>query len=378
MRILILLTNPFKPDPRVHMEAKALAEAGHDVIILAWDRGENYPEEEQVDGFKIKRIRAPASYGNPRDYALGFFKYYAGVLKHLRKERYDAIHANDFDTLPLGYFAKLLHRIPVIYDAHDHYTSMIQDVIPEKITRFLRGVEFFISKRVDGRIAATEALGNVLFPGMEFVTVMNAKDLSEYQIDPDEIEHLREKFDVQDKFVIVYIGILKIWEPIPQLIKAVRSMDDVFLILGGDGPHRDVILEMLKGAKNIKYIGWVNKKDIPKLTMLSDLTVLPSDNKKEYTRVAVGNKILEGMAAGKPVIAGKGTEGGRIVTECDCGLVCDFEDVECIKESIRKVKEDSVLYKKFSENAKKCAKNTYNWDVMKRRLLSLYSRIQAH
>lgn len=35
---LMLLANPYRPDPRVRIEAKALADAGHRVTILAWSR----------------------------------------------------------------------------------------------------------------------------------------------------------------------------------------------------------------------------------------------------------------------------------------------------------------------------------------------------
>jgi len=377
MNVLMLLTNPFKPDPRVHMEAKSLVSAGHKVTILCWDRGENYPREEVVDGIKIIRLRAKAAYGMPKDYALGYLKYNLRVLEFTKGASFDAVHANDFDTLPLAFLLKKLHGWKVVYDAHDHYSSMISDVMPARVAKFVRWIEKILAKRVDARIAATEALGRVLFSTMPFSTIMNAKELGDYKIDKDKIESLRSEFGLEGKFVIVYIGILKIWEPIPQLIEAVKTNPNVYLLLGGDGPHKDIILGKISDAQNIKYIGWVKKEDIPKYTVLSDIIVLPSDNKKEYTRIAVGNKILEGMAAGKPIIAGKGTEGGRIVKDCKSGMVCEFSDVECISKSIEKLRTDKELYEFFAKNSKRCAESKYNWAEMERRLVSLYSSLQT-
>ena len=45
-KVLMLLTNAFDPDPRVHHEAKALVESGYDVTILCWDRDYKTPAYE--------------------------------------------------------------------------------------------------------------------------------------------------------------------------------------------------------------------------------------------------------------------------------------------------------------------------------------------
>ncbi len=38
MKVVMTVSNPFKPDPRVYKEAKSLVKTGHKVIILAWVR----------------------------------------------------------------------------------------------------------------------------------------------------------------------------------------------------------------------------------------------------------------------------------------------------------------------------------------------------
>ena len=44
-RVLMLLSNPFAPDPRVYKEARTLTRNGYTVTIIAWDRQGNgqYP-----------------------------------------------------------------------------------------------------------------------------------------------------------------------------------------------------------------------------------------------------------------------------------------------------------------------------------------------
>src|SRR5262249_3694874 len=56
-RVLMLLSNCFNPDPRVHSEARSLVQNRYEVLVLAWDRERQRPMQEVVDGILIKRIR---------------------------------------------------------------------------------------------------------------------------------------------------------------------------------------------------------------------------------------------------------------------------------------------------------------------------------
>ena len=57
-KVLMLLTNAFDPDPRVHQEAVSLVNAGYDVTILGWDRDLKAVPKERIDGIHVERIFA--------------------------------------------------------------------------------------------------------------------------------------------------------------------------------------------------------------------------------------------------------------------------------------------------------------------------------
>ena len=46
MNVLMTLSNPFTPDPRVYNEAKSLIKAGHKVTIITWDK-----KRKSIDGY---------------------------------------------------------------------------------------------------------------------------------------------------------------------------------------------------------------------------------------------------------------------------------------------------------------------------------------
>ena len=57
MKIAAVVSNGCSPDPRVLREARWLVEEGHQVTIHAFDRLQNLPVKESVNGIQIQRHR---------------------------------------------------------------------------------------------------------------------------------------------------------------------------------------------------------------------------------------------------------------------------------------------------------------------------------
>ncbi|NPA75595.1 MAG: glycosyltransferase family 4 protein, partial [Euryarchaeota archaeon] len=315
MRVLMLLSNPFKPDPRVYEEAKALTQHGHKVTILAWDRELKYPADEQYDGIRIIRVAVPGGYGKLAEFLPGLIKFYIRAGKISKRLKFDVVHAHDFDTLPLG--IRISRGKKLVYDMHDDYASMIQDSVPHAVGVVVDIIQRVLARFADAVVYANDALQNILkIPG---TVVMNCKDPEDYvKVEPVSKEELGLK-----GFTVVYIGIFRQIKFLESLIQAVK-MAGVNLVLGGDGPYKERIMNLIKGAQNIKYVGWVSAKDIPRYTLMADVIVVLNDPCKRYDRVSTPVKMFEAMAAGVPVIVSKGGEAEKIVNECGCGLAVPF------------------------------------------------------
>ena len=83
-RIASVVTNGCNPDPRVLREARWLVEMGHEVTIHAFDRLENLPQQESVEGIIIHRHRVGKTpYGATLSTVLGLRKFRKSVQKSL-------------------------------------------------------------------------------------------------------------------------------------------------------------------------------------------------------------------------------------------------------------------------------------------------------
>ncbi|TKY91106.1 MAG: hypothetical protein C5S46_07580 [Candidatus Methanomarinus sp.] len=92
----MIRSNPIDPDVRVTKEVQTLADAGYDVNILGWDREKKYPRIECRSNFLIHRIKLKAPLGIKIIFYLPLWWIYEFMW--LLKEKWDIVHASDFDT----------------------------------------------------------------------------------------------------------------------------------------------------------------------------------------------------------------------------------------------------------------------------------------
>jgi len=358
----MLLSNPFKPDPRVYEEAQALLEEGHEVTILAWDRELKFAPEERIRGIRVLRVPVKGGYGRVKEFLPGMMGFYKEAVKRAKRLDYDAVHAHDFDTLPLGIYIAKMRKVPLPYDIHDDYASMIAESVPRPVAYKVDLLHRALIRFADRVIYANEALYRLFeVPG---TVVMNCKDPEDYELG---VEELRAQLGVQG-FTIVYIGIFRQIEFLRTLIEAVKR-SDVYLVLGGDGPYRDEVLSMIEGVEKIKYLGWVRADDIPTYTKLADAIVVLNDPRKRYDRLSTPVKVFEAMAAGVPVIVAKDTEAARIVEQERCGLAVEFGNVDALVSAIEKLKDVGA---ELGQNGLQAAKRKYNRKIQMLRLKELY------
>ena len=102
----MVVSNRYDPDPRVHKEALSLAEAGHEVVVYAFDRmHEREPELRPHPRLRVERVRVrQAELGRIVPTMLGLRAFIAEVKRRIDHSPVDVVHCHDQDTCPVGYW----------------------------------------------------------------------------------------------------------------------------------------------------------------------------------------------------------------------------------------------------------------------------------
>jgi len=148
----------------------------------------------------------------------------------------------------------------------------------------------------------------------------------------------------------------------------------VILIICGNGEESKklkVKSEKLGIADKVKFMGFVQPKDLPKYYAIADVFCRPSLTE------GLGNSFLEAMAYGVPVVA---TPVGGIpdfLEDGKTGWFCKVKDPESIAEKIR-----YILDEKNKEEAQKVIKNArimiekkYTWDKITDQMNHIFHKL---
>jgi len=90
----------------------------------------------------------------------------------------------------------------------------------------------------------------------------------------------------------------------------------------------------------------------------------------EYYDVALPVKLLDSMAAGRPLAVTPRLEGRTIVERHEAGLVTAGDSVEDLAVTLRRLIEDETLARRLGANARRAAVEVYDWNVVGDRLAS--------
>jgi glycosyltransferase involved in cell wall biosynthesis len=371
-KVLMLLTNAFDPDPRVHQEATALVKSGYDVTILCWDRDYKASAYEIIDGIKVERIYIRSTHGRGITQILFLFFFWLKAYIRASSKVFDVVHCHDFDTLPLGYILSRHRVAKLVYDAHESYVDMLGNIPPWLKTAIYHAEKSFL-KRTDLLITVGEILRESLVRrgARKTCVVGNWKDPQKFQFPKKVLEEEKKRLNIADnQLVISFIANMGTERQIPQLIDAVKDISETFLIVGGNGPCRGLVEDAARRHPNIHYLGYVNPEKVPFYTAMSDVVFYGFDPSNPNAKYSAPNKLFEALAAGKPVLTGNFGEIGRIVKEQGCGLVLTNYDQKTIKKAF---KQFLVLetYTRFSQKAR-IAGERYSWQKAKNQLQMAY------
>jgi len=374
LKILMLLSNAFDPDPRVHREALALIEAGHQVTILCWDRDRKAKAAEIVDGIYLKRIYVSSTHGRGSAQMFYLVAFWVKAFLSGRKMDFDIVHSHDFDTLPLGYALARLRGAQLVYDSHESYIDMVHH-LPTAIRKLIVFTENWLLKRTDLVIT----VGNIL---MEFLqnrgatkvcVVGNWQNPSHFQFDETELQDGMKNLGIEEgQKVIAFIANLGIERKIPELIEAVSKTPDTFLILGGNGPCAGLALEAADKFSNIHYLNYVDPQNVPYYTAIADIIFYGFDPENPNARFSAPNKLFECLAAGKVMLTGDFGEIGRIVREMECGIILPDYSVSAIQTAINDLTVEQLQI--YSNNALVAGQEHYCWSAAAKALIDNYPR----
>jgi len=188
----------------------------------------------------------------------------------------------------------------------------------------------------------------------------------------------RKKFNLEDKIVFLFAGVLGPSQGLDMIISAadkLKGEKKIHFLFAGDGSEKIRLQKLAeeKGLSNVTFTSFVPSGEYPYLVKDCDvgLVTLTSDN----TTPAVPAKIVGYMAGGLPIAAflHKESDGLRIVEEAGCGVAAASNDQEAVTRSLEKFAKEEKRFEIYGRNSLKYAREHFAVERAADRVESLLS-----
>ena len=176
-----------------------------------------------------------------------------------------------------------------------------------------------------------------------------------YPLNSEIQNKFREKYcSSKRKIIILYSGTMNKKQGLnvlAEIIQYFEKFNNIFWLLVGEGPEKEILRKNLKNVKNHKILPLQKREDLNLLLNAADIHILPQRIGIETN--ALPSKFLGMLASGKPIItcASKNTFLGELASKV--GIRADPENKKQIIEAILTLAGKNKLRKKYGFNARK-------------------------
>jgi glycosyltransferase involved in cell wall biosynthesis len=383
MKILMIAPTPFFSDRGCHVrifeEIKGLKSLGHDVTIYTYHLGKD-PE-----GVNIKRIKNVPSY-TKTSAGPSYKKIYldllllSKLLKDVKKEDYDIIHAHLHEGAGIGMILKYFKKIPMIFD---YQGSLVKEMRDHKYlnNKPLKSIFKKIEKKINNSskyllTSSTKSKESLEEEGYKnVISFLDWVDTEKFN--KKDATKLKEELNLKDKQVITFLGVLSKYQGTDLLLNTIplviKEIPDAHFLIAGY-PNVELYKEKAKElgiSEHVTFTGQIDYNLAPEYISTGDITISLKLSKTE-----ANGKLYNYMACGIPTIATNNEINKEILQET--GIYVEPNIKDCSEKIISLLKNEN-LRRKLGNDAREKVVNIHSWKNRGQILTEVYEKcLKSH
>jgi glycosyltransferase involved in cell wall biosynthesis len=378
--------------PPMYHEAISLAADGAEVTAMCWRTDPAAPAEDRVgERFVVQYFLFRSLRFFERRYGLSPSGLFQSAIQYLTtyaefvlrgigaglRARADLYEAHDLPALLPTAIAAMLHRRPLIYNAHELYPEMHARVKFSSIWKFLerclvpRAAAVVTPEPNRSAIYARE-YGARVTP----LTVLNCPPYRK-PLESSKIGDMLRERGVSFQTIALYQGLFDPSRCISELVEAAGALSKgVVLVLvgGGFGKWTDP-QSAIGNRENVVVLPRVQYADLPAFTASADIGVFFYRNDCRNNYYCAPNKVHEYMMMGLPMVTVNYPGMRTIVEEGGIGLCVDPEKPAAIAGAINALAGDKERYAAMKARCLELARSRYNWENEYERIRQAYANL---
>lgn len=288
-----------------------------------------------------------------------------------------------------GYLLSLFKRAPMVFEIRDLWPESAIDtgVLTNRwIIKMAYAVEKFIYKKSSLINVLTPAFYNILRDKKgicteKLIMIPNAADfsLSESIMRNFDRSKFRIQHDLNDYFVITYVGAHGVANHLDQILEAGKALEDtnVLFLLIGQGMEKSKLIEKSEkmNIKNVRFLDPVPKQDVFKFILASEMgaSIL---KKVDTFKTVYSNKTFDYFSCKIPILMAIDGVSRELVEDAKAGSYIEPENTDEYNRIIRLYINNPDRLKVEGENGYIYAKDNFDRKILAEKYLKSIEKLK--
>ncbi|MCA3280238.1 MAG: glycosyltransferase family 4 protein [Roseomonas sp.] len=376
--------------------ARALAARGHRVTLATGryqgaETGLAGPfrkgrREGRVAGFQVVEWDIP--YANAMGIAarsVAFFRYAAAATRLALREKPDLIIASSTPltvALP-ALCAKALRGIPFIFEIRDPWPELprAMGVLPAPIAPFMEGLANLACRRAAAVVALSEGMAETARArGADPARVQVIGNGCDLDLFGPHIAPWRPPEAAPWEVLALYAGAHGRANGLGVVVEAARLLTAqgearLRILLVGEGAEKTALMRAAAGLSNLTFLPPMPKRDVTGLFAGSQIALHILADCPAFAAWTAPNKLMDGLAAGRPVISNLPGDAARLLIQGGAGMAVAPGDAAGLAAALIGLVEDPARRAAMGAAARSLAVRLHDRRLLAARFVALVEAI---
>ncbi len=360
----------------VHHLATALAEAGHEVVVLSRRPSNTDPSTHPTTDEIVEGVRVVAAAHDPHEFdfgtdmmawtlAMGHAMVRTGLTLKSRRGRPwrpDVVHAHDWLVAHPAIALAEFYDVPLVSTIHATEAGRHSGWVSGRISRQVHAVESWLVRESDSLITCSASMcdevSELFGPGLaESYVIRNGIDCGRWPF--------AQRKPRTGPARLLYLGRLEYEKGIHDAIAALprirRTHPGTTLTIAGEGTQLDWLVEQARKHKVLKataFAGHLDHDALVNLLHTADAAVLPSHYEP------FGIVALEAAATGIPLVTSNVGGLGEAVIDGETGMSFPPRDTARLAAAVRSVLDDPHAAQQRAIAARERLTSQFEWHAI--------------
>jgi glycosyltransferase involved in cell wall biosynthesis len=299
------------------------------------------------------------------------------VARRLREERYDTVHAHWLvPNAVLVAGVVRAHHTPFVVSLHGSDVFIAERLAPARLlarrTLATAGAVTACSADLHRRALALGARPE------RARTVPYGVDVERFS--PQRADRtLRSRWGIPaGATMVLAVGRLVEKKGFTHLVEAARRVDDIHVVVAGEGDLRPALEEQaLAAGARVHFVGALDRDTVARALAAADVVAVPSVVDAAGNVDGLPNALLEALASGRAVVASRTAGIPDVVEDGVSGLLVAAGDAQALASALRRLAADPEERERLGRMARTRAVERHGWDGAARSFEECYAQAAA-